>query len=406
MADEELGYSVEDLSADETDPIERIILRSMHEGVITVECNGDIHTANRSARRILGFEEGELEGKPFDEVFSQDPRNEEFSDVFARVIHLGKPTIRTEVRFKRKDGQTVDLSMATSFLEVDVCRPAVESIVAVFRDITAFKAMERVRRRAVDHLSHELKTPLAIIRASVNNLLKKDSLVTTAGKSLDRINRNLDRLTRIQEIVEEVLNPRPFRPRPFDAVPFINGILEELRSESSHRSVELALQPGISHEGDLHGNLIDPDVLAVALRTLVKNSIESTPDEGEVTVSLERTLGGDLLKVIDSGVGIRVADQEFIFDGFHHTQSTDEYSSKRPYDFNAGGKGLELLRLKMLAEVGYFDLSFESERCRYIPTAFDHCPGRVSECPHIDGKQGCRESGGTTFLVMFHGKNR
>ena len=52
------------------EPIEKTILRSMNEGVITVECNGDIHTANPAALRILGFEERELVGRKFDSVFS------------------------------------------------------------------------------------------------------------------------------------------------------------------------------------------------------------------------------------------------------------------------------------------------------------------------------------------------
>jgi two-component system phosphate regulon sensor histidine kinase PhoR len=144
-------------------------------------------------------------------------------------------------------------------------------------------------------------------------------------------------------------------------------------------------------------------VLSIVLRTLVKNSIESTPDEGEIVVSLDSAPEGVLLIVEDRGVGIRVADQEFVFDGFHHTQDTEEYSSRKPFDFNAGGKGLELLRLKMLSEAGYFGISFESHRCKYIPTARDHCPGRISECSHVQDVRGCRESGGTTFSVLFSG---
>jgi hypothetical protein len=71
---------------------------------------------------------------------------------------------------------------------------------------------------------------------------------------------------------------------------------------------------------------------------------------------------------------------------------------------NEGGKELELLRLKMLSEAGYFDIYFESERCSYIPTSQDHCPGRISDCRDIQTVQGCRDSGGTKFSVLFYGK--
>ena len=86
------------------------------------------------------------------------------------AVYHGLPTTHDEVPFKRSDGQIIDLSVATSFLEIDECRPGFETVVAVFRDITAFKNLERIRRRAVDHLSHELKTPLSIIAASVEML--------------------------------------------------------------------------------------------------------------------------------------------------------------------------------------------------------------------------------------------
>ena len=92
------------------------------------------------------------------------------------------------------------------------------------------------------------------------------------------------------------------------------------------------------------------------------------------------------------------------FQGFHHTQATDDYSSKRPFAFNAGGKGLELLRLKVLSELHYFDISFESARCVYLPMHEDHCPGDVAACPHVRTPEECAGSGGTTFAVLFREK--
>ena len=148
--------------------------------------------------------------------------------------------------------------------------------------------------------------------------------------------------------------------------------LGRLRTAASHRSVLV-----ISDLSPVKTNAVDPRTLIIILETLVKNAIENTPDEGTITVSLKDMPSGIRLQVKDEGVGIPLADQRFIFEGFHHTQATDEYSSKDPFDFNAGGKGLELLRLKILSEAGSFEISFESRRCRYIPTSRDHCPGSI-----------------------------
>ena len=381
------------------DSVEKAILQSMNEGVMTLECNGNIHTVNRAALRILGLEEGEVTGKSFEEVFGTVPENKAFNQVFERVVHDRLPTLRQEVRFKRPDGETVDLAVATSFFEVDVCLPSLQDVVAVFRDITAMKSLERMRRRAVDHLSHELKTPLAIIEASVENLMNQHAVAASSGKAIARIRRSLDRLKHIEEIVEEIVERQEFHPRSLDLKTEIERILDAVKSESSHRSVVVVtdLEP-------IRTDTIDPELLRIVVNTLLKNAIEATPDEGEITVSCRRLDQGTVLAVEDRGVGIPAADRDFILEGFHHIQETDEYSTKKPYDFGAGGKGLELLRLKMLAEAGYFAISFESRRCRYIPTSLDHCPGRVSDCGHVKDVQGCRESGGTRFSVVFHDK--
>ena len=379
------------------EPIEKLILRSMNEGVITLECNGDIFTVNPAALRILDFTEEELIGKHFQEVFSGVQENNDFCQLLVNLFHSEHHSLDREVKFKRRDGQCVDLSVATAFLEVDECSPAMQSVVIVFRDITAFKSLERARRRAVNHLSHEMATPLAIISASVENLGKVGADAKPSEKNIERIRRNLQRLTDIHAVVEQVFSPPAPRPEPFDMASVIEENLGRLRKAASHRSVLL-----ISDLSPVKTDAVDPRTFVIILESLVKNAVENTPDEGTITVSLKDMPSGVRLQVKDEGVGIPLADQRFIFEGFHHTQATDEYSSKDPFDFNAGGKGLELLRLKILSEVGSFEISFESRRCRYIPTSRDHCPGRISFCPHVSDVRGCRESGGTTFTVLFH----
>jgi two-component system phosphate regulon sensor histidine kinase PhoR len=383
---------------DDLEPIEKVVLRCMNEGVIILECNGDIHGVNAAALRLLGMQESDLTGRRFYEAFGPDDLHRDLRDIVEAVVERSQATTRAEVSFLRPDGQSVDLAISTASLEHDTCRPAMQTAVVVLRDITALKNIEKVRRRAVDHLSHELKTPISIIQASLSGTEADEAgHVTMPAKRLDRIRRNLSRLVGIQQIVEEVLNPPENHPVRLRADITVRDILESIKQECTHRDVHIRtrLQPAETEN-------IDPRILEQTVRTLVKNAVESTPDEGEIDVNLCPDDDGHVvLTVEDHGVGITVQDTEFIFDGFHHTQDTDEYSTKKPYDFNAGGKGLELLRLKVLAESGFFDMSFRSQRCRFIPTSHDHCPGRISNCPHIAKPDECTESGGTFFTVGF-----
>ena len=289
----------------------------------------------------------------------------------------------------------MDLSVSSAFLEIDACEPALQSVVVVFRDITAFKSLERVKRRAVNHLSHELKTPLAIVEASIGSLIGKDLPPDQSLKRLRRAQRNLERLSAIQGVVEEIFNPPPFQPTLLDVATFVDQVLADIGKEEPTGPCPFA---GVDQR---ETDRLDPFWLKTTLDTLVKERDPNTPDRGAVIVSLEQTQSGILLKVKDSGVGILIQDQEFIFEGFLYTQSTEDYSSKRPYDFNAGGKGLELLRLKVLSESGRFDIWFESQRCEHLPTDRTECPGNASSCPHITGQEQCRDSSGTTFFVLF-----
>lgn len=270
--------------------------------------------------------------------------------------------------------------------------------VHVARDVTAFKSMEQARRRAVHHLSHELKTPLAVIKGSLKNFSAPDATEESRQANVDRMRRNLQRLSEIQHIVQEIVEPRRYEPTSFPVVATIEAELEDLRARSAHRSVSL-----ISSLEPVETGILDPGVLKEVVDTLVKNAIENTPDGGEVLVSLREVAEGVLLQVTDSGMGIGPGDRDFVFGAFHHTQDTEQYATRKPFAFNAGGKGLELLRLKILSEEGHFDISFDTGRCRHIPAPDDQCPGSVAACPNISSADECKESGGTTFSVLFHG---
>jgi len=73
-----------------------------------------------------------------------------------------------------------------------------------------------------------------------------------------------------------------------------------------------------------------------------------------------------VLRIRDHGIGITKENQAYVFDGLFHTKETELYASKKPYDFGAGGKGLDLLRMKVYGQRFDFDLSMTSKRCVYI----------------------------------------
>jgi signal transduction histidine kinase len=265
------------------------------------------------------------------------------------------------------------------------------------------KELERLNRAktiALDHLSHELITPLSVIKGTIQ-LMKRRILTQpspiTSEISFEMLEKQLNRLIEIQRETDTIIRSyREFEGKPVFLSSFAERVLNQVKQKAAQR--ELCFH--IEGEKDLYV-FLPPAILEEILEGFLKNAIENTPDEGMIAVSFEKTDHEVLLKVEDFGVGITEENQKLIFGGLFHTQETDLYSSGKPYHFNAGGKGLDLLRIKVYGEHYGFDLSVKSRRCIFIPTNRDLCPGRISDCPHCKNPEDCQSSGGSTFCISF-----
>ena len=137
---------------------------------------------------------------------------------------------------------------------------------------------------------------------------------------------------------------------------WIPQALEALRPDFQHRSIvfEQTLEP-------VSAVYLPEPLLFKSFRGLLRNAIEATPDGGTIGVNLCEASGSLRLAISDSGVGIDTELQQHLFHGFIHAGTTERYSSGRPYDFGAGGKGLDLQRIKVFSERHGFKLSFVSK---------------------------------------------
>jgi signal transduction histidine kinase len=290
-----------------------------------------------------------------------------------------------------------------------------------------------------------LITPVAILSSSFRFLSQKNtSLQDEAWKpALERIKRNLDRILEIQYQLEDIMSERPLKKadllsllldqcaeelaavtvefageeRLYDRIQkhidrlygpreavveeivldrWIMERLREMGPDFSHRQLKIntRLEPDTSIR-------FPPEILRKVFDGLLRNAVENTPDEGTIEVSVRRQGNGALLRIHDYGQGITEENQKRLFEGFFPTQEVMDYSSKRPYAFNAGGKGADLLRLKILSERYGFQITQASRRCRFIPRDSDRCPGRISRCPFCQSPEDCLHSGETEFSVYF-----
>jgi signal transduction histidine kinase len=216
--------------------------------------------------------------------------------------------------------------------------------------------------------------------------LGEESLQEGAETIRRNIIKRLDSLQKVEEVQKETI--------ALDV--FIRLICEEARVSIKTRQLEI-----IEKVEKVPCVEMDPKVLKKVCEGFLKNAIENTPDEGKIEIALSNE--GTLAKVSfhDFGTGITPENQKLIFSGFFHTQDTNLYASRKPYLFNAGGSGSDLLRAKVLSERFGFSVEFSSTRCRHLPTDRDECPGTISLCPFVKGKEDCFASGGSTFSLYL-----
>jgi hypothetical protein len=168
------------------------------------------------------------------------------------------------------------------------------------------------------------------------------------------------------------------------------------KQQASHREIRFSTVV----EENIHMR-VAPDALEKAAMGLIKNAVENTPDGGDVAVSLRGDGDKVILEVRDTGIGITPESRHQIFGGFYHAQDTDLYATKKPFDFGAGGKALDLLRIKIFGEIYDFQVGCETTRCQYIPLETDLCPGKISDCLHVNRNAQCARSGGSAFQLVF-----
>jgi signal transduction histidine kinase len=137
---------------------------------------------------------------------------------------------------------------------------------------------------------------------------------------------------------------------------WIPEAVEALRPDFKHRVI--TLQQTLEAVPAVY---LPESLLFKSFRGLLRNAIEATPDGGTISLTLCEANGNVKLDICDTGVGMDTELQQHLFHGFMHAGSTDCYSSGRPYDFGAGGKGLDLQRLKLFSERYGFKLSFTSK---------------------------------------------
>jgi two-component system phosphate regulon sensor histidine kinase PhoR len=328
----EVGRRAEEVAADRARM--EAILGGMIEGVLVVNAQGRLQLVNAAARRML-----KLTGDPGDRHYLEIVRHPEIAAQIGAAL-AGTAT----------DGRELTLPQEPDAIFVARSAPVATGVtrgaVLVLHDISDLRRADQVRRDFVANVSHELRTPLTAVRGYVEALLDgvpdpeqaQRFLETIARHTLrmERLVRDLLRLARLdagQESLERVVCR-------IDAI--FNAVEADLAEAAAARTV--TVRRDIAPDATAVNG--DPAKLHDALRNLLENAINYSPEGGTITLASRRGDGHVVITVTDEGPGIPASDLRRVFERFYRVDKARSRGTRDP-----GGTGLGLAIVRHLIEL-------------------------------------------------------
>jgi signal transduction histidine kinase len=208
--------------------------------------------------------------------------------------------------------------------------------VAVHRDVTRFRELDRLKDLFVSRIGHELRTPVANVKLYLELLERASSerypqYLQTLQRETDRLRRLIDGFL---EMAQLDAGTQPARLAPVNVNAIVSDLLEDRSTSAAQRPLTLTAQP----LPDLPLIMADRARLTQAAGKLVDNALAYTPPGGTIAVFtqvyVEPTDTFVTLSVSDTGPGIETTEQTHLFERF--------YRGEAARDFKVPGAGLGL----------------------------------------------------------------
>jgi signal transduction histidine kinase len=307
------------------------IINSTQDAVLVTTADNKTLLVNPAAQELMGLEEEPAPGIPLVEI----------TDI-KELLNFLSPDSPASGEVQLPD-KRVMWATVTEITEV--------GRVTVLRDISAFKALDKMKRDFVTAFTHDLRTPLATVKGYVE-LVRMDGPVTVRQEEdLEGVTRaanlmksliedllELSRLERLDELAREKIK----------LTDVVQASILAIKPMAQSRSIDLKMEAdelGLTIEGN-------SVLLSRAVGNLLDNAIKYTPTGGQVQITFGQNSGQVLVSVIDNGPGIRAKDLPRVFEKFYRA---------RPELDEIPGTGLGLAIVKTIVEQHHGQVWVESQ---------------------------------------------
>ncbi|WP_430966426.1 ATP-binding protein [Spongiimicrobium sp. 2-473A-2-J] len=210
-------------------------------------------------------------------------------------------------------------------------------------NIDKMKSVDQLRRELIANVSHDLRTPLAILKGYVETLqIKRDSLseqekqeyLQITHTNIDKLSKVIDQLFEYSKLEAEQVTPEK---EPFSITELSHDLIAKFKVIADKKKIALVLDKPEKN------SMVFADLSLVerALQNLIENAVKYTEPEGKVTLSIQPTGKNIEISIADTGAGIPLSEQPFIFDRY---KQVDPSTQKQ-------GSGLGLAIVKKIMDL-------------------------------------------------------
>ena len=288
------------------------IVDSSDDVIIGKTLDGTVTSWNQAAERLYGYSAEEMIGQSIARIFPPE-RIDEFRDFMDRLSRGELISHHDAVRVT-KEGKRIDISVSIS--PVTDAAGLIVGAATIAQDISERKRIEATQRDFLAMISHDLRSPLAVIRASAQLLHRRgeyrEATVETIMAYADRMARLIDDLSDVVRLDEGRI---PLQREPLDLVALARECAAAAEKQSEHHSVRVEA-PDAAICGDW-----DRVRLSQVVENLLGNALKHGAEEGEIVVQVEERGDEALLSVRDSGPGIDAQHVPHLFERFYQANA-------------------------------------------------------------------------------------
>jgi two-component system phosphate regulon sensor histidine kinase PhoR len=303
-----------------------VILSQMSDGIILLDGEGKITAVNDAAKEILQITEEAAIGH----IFIEAVHDYELNELVSKCIET-----------KKECTGSVEISGTKQFLLAIATPLEGGGCLLLLQNLTELKRLDAVKRDLSANISHELRLPIASIKALAETLAQGAVDDPSVAKEfLGQINAETDRLAQMVQELGDLSRiesgQAPLAKQKIGIGEVIKRAAERIKPQADRAGLSI----NIDVASDLPPVSADRDRIEQVLVNLLHNSIKFTPSGGNITISAISSGDSLQVSVADSGVGISADDLPRIFERF--------YKADRAR--SGGGTGLGLAIVKHIIE--------------------------------------------------------